>query len=116
MILGVIGGAGVAATNRFCALLEENFSRAWKVSDYAGQIGLSAPHLTRICRTVLGAPPNTLVQQRRLLEAKRLLEYTALSVAEIAHRSGFRDAAFFSRTFKSSVGMPPNEYRLRRER
>lgn len=95
----------------FCALLEANFQNAWSVSDYARLVGVSAPHLTRICRAVLGAPPNDLVRQRRILEAKRLLEYTALSVTEIAHSCGFQDAAFFSRTFKTAVGAPPNAYR-----
>ncbi len=109
-------GRGDLQTEAFCALLEENFRQRWTVSDYATEIGLSAPHLTRICRKVLGAAPNALVRQRRVLEAKRLLEYTSLSLSEIAHRSGFSDAAFFSRTFKSHVGMPPNAYRAGLER
>jgi len=100
----------------FCELLEENFNRPWAVSDYADRIGLSASHLTRVCRDTPGAPPNELVRQRRILEAKRLLEYTAVSIAEIAHRCGFRDAAFFSRTFKASVGLSPKAYRLGLER
>ncbi len=100
----------------FCALLEENFRKPWGVADYASRMGLSASHLTRICRVALGAPPNSIVRQRRILEAKRLLEYTALPLSEIAHRSGFRDTAFFSRTFKSLVGLPPNTYRSRLDR
>lgn len=95
----------------FCTSLEENFRQPLTVSDYAKRVGLSAPHLTRVCRTVLGAPPNALIQQRRILEAKRLLEYTALSIAEISERSGFNDPAFFSRTFKSQVGITPKAYR-----
>lgn len=95
----------------FCLLLEENFRQSWAVSEYAARMGLSSSHLTRICCAVLDAPPNTLVRRRRILEAKRLLEYTRLSLSEIAHRSGFRDTAFFSRTFKSLVGVAPNAYR-----
>ncbi|EBA14043.1 regulatory protein [Roseobacter sp. CCS2] len=95
----------------FCVLLEENFRQSWAVSDYASHMGLSASHLTRICRGVMDAAPNSLVRQRRVLEAKRLLEYTSLPLSEIAHRSGFRDTTFFNRTFKSFVGVPPNAYR-----
>ena len=98
-------------TETFCALLEQNFQNPLTVEAYAKEVGISAPHLTRLCREVLGAPPNALVRQRRIIEAKRLLEYTALTVAEIAHRCGFRDAAFFSRAFKKSVGIPPNMFR-----
>lgn len=100
----------------FCALLEENFRHSLTVEDYAARVGLSAPHLTRVCRAALGAPPNALVQQRRILEAKRLLEYTALSVAEISARAGFKDPAFFSRTFKTQVGVTPKAFRSTLER
>ncbi len=96
----------------FCMLLEENFHHSLAVSDYASRMGLSASHLTRICRFALDAPPNSLVRRRRILEAKRLLEYTSLPLSEIAHRSGFRDTAFFSRTFRSLVGVSPNAYRF----
>ena len=95
----------------FCSLLDDHFQDAWTVSTYAEHIGISAPHLTRLCRTHLGFPPNNLVRQRRLLEAKRLLEYTDLRIAEIAHRCGFQDAAFFNRTFKGSTGVPPQSFR-----
>lgn len=95
----------------FCTLLEDHFQEPLSVNEYAGRLGVSAPHLTRLCRSVLGAPPNDLVRQRRLLEAKRLLEYTGLSVAEISHRCGFRDAAFFSRTFKTKLNATPQAYR-----
>ena len=100
----------------FCNLLEENFQQPWTVSDYAEHVGISAPHLTRVCRSELAAPPNDLVRQRRMLEAKRLLEYTALSVSEIADRCGFRDAAFFSRTFKNHHDIPPHQYRKQLEK
>lgn len=96
----------------FCALIEENFNKSWTVEGYATQIGTSAPHLTRICTRILGLPPIELVRQRRILEAKRLLEYTRLSISEVAHRSGFKDPAFFSRTFKRVVGQSPKTYRL----
>ncbi|MEP5152556.1 helix-turn-helix domain-containing protein [Planktotalea sp.] len=104
-------GRQEAQIEAFCNLLEEHYQEPWAVGEYAQQVGVSAPHLTRLCRSILGSPPNSLVRQRRLLEAKRLLEYTGLTIAEIAHRCGFRDAAFFSRTFKSTLGATPQSYR-----
>lgn len=102
-----------AQAQAFCELVEARFAEALGVEDYARELGVSAPHLTRVCRRVLGTPPNELVRRRRLLEAKRLLGYTRLSVADIAVRSGFGDAAFFSRSFKASFDMTPSEYRRR---
>jgi AraC family transcriptional activator of pobA len=104
-----------AQAERFCVLIEGNFDKSWVADNYAKQVGISAPHLTRICKRVLGSSPIDLVRQRRILEAKRLLEYTRLPISEIAHRSGFRDAAFFSRTFKRIVGQAPQAYRLEKD-
>ncbi len=95
----------------FCALVETHFNENFPVSAYAEKIGVSAPHLTRICKVILGSTPNELVRQRRLLEAKRLLEHTRLPVSEVSHRSGFRDPSFFSRTFRQVHGVPPKSYR-----
>lgn len=100
-----------AQAEGFCGLVEQFFSEDLVVGDYAERLGVSAPHLSRVCRSVLGASPNELVRQRRLLEGRRLLEYTRLSVSEIAHRSGFREASFFSRSFSRKFGVSPKAYR-----
>ncbi|MGY9047745.1 hypothetical protein P775_24615 [Puniceibacterium antarcticum] len=105
-----------AQAESFCGLVEQFFSEDLMVRDYADKVGISAPHLTRLCRNILGAPPHDLVRQRRLLEAKRLLEYTRLSVSEIAHKSGFRESSFFSRTFSRTFGVSPKSYREDRDR
>ena len=47
----------------------------------------------------------------RLKRAKDLLICTNLPICEIAEKSGFSDASYFSRTFKKSVGMTPKQYR-----
>ncbi|MEM0906805.1 MAG: helix-turn-helix domain-containing protein [Pseudomonadota bacterium] len=99
----------------FCKLLDFHFNNIWKVGDYADALSISGPHLTRVCRRILGQSPNDLIRQRRLLEAKRLLEYTRLPISDIAHRSGFRDAAYFSRTFKNLTGFSPQSYRAERD-
>jgi AraC family transcriptional activator of pobA len=46
-----------------------------------------------------------------MLEAKRLLRYTDLTVGEIAHRVGFADQLYFSRAFKRNAGRAPQAYR-----
>ena len=100
-----------AQADRFCLLIEELFPQDLAVGDYAARMGVSAPHLTRVCRRILGASPHELIRQRRLLEGKRLLRYTRLPIAEIAERSGFRDPSFFSRSFARAFGSAPRDYR-----
>ena len=47
----------------------------------------------------------------RLKAAKRMLELTDKSAAEIAEACGFTDASYFAKTFKSAFGETPKEYR-----
>ena len=47
----------------------------------------------------------------RMKLAKRLLELTDKSVGEIAEEAGFNDASYFTKSFKTSFGMTPKEYR-----
>ena len=47
----------------------------------------------------------------RLKAAKRLLEYTAMSMAEIADEVGFTDASYFTKTFRQTFGITPKEWR-----
>ena len=55
-----------------------------------------------------------MLDDRALLEARRLLLYSQMSVADIAYAVGFEDAAYFSRFFARHVGQPPRAYRAGR--
>jgi AraC family transcriptional activator of pobA len=56
-----------------------------------------------------------MLDDRALLEARRLLLYSQLSVVEIAYAVGFDDPAYFSRFFTRHIGQPPRAYRAARE-
>ncbi|WP_192847048.1 helix-turn-helix domain-containing protein [Aureimonas sp. AU4] len=101
----------VPIVRRFLARVEASYAETRPLSRYAREVGVSAPHLTRACRRVTGRSPGLLIHDRRLVEAKRLLAYTALPVAQIAYRLGFRDAAYFSRFFRARVGTAPLAFR-----
>ena len=47
----------------------------------------------------------------RMKLAKRLLELTDKSIGEIAEEAGFKDASYFTKSFKASFGLTPKEYR-----
>ncbi len=74
---------------------------------------MTSDHLSRCCRALAGQPALALLQERRLLEARRLLVYTELPVADVAARLGFDDAGYFSRFFTRTGGTPPSVYRAR---
>ncbi|MFB9353205.1 helix-turn-helix domain-containing protein [Sneathiella chinensis] len=101
---------------KFLSLLEENFATCHAARDYAGQLNMTAPHLNRICRDVTGKTTSRLIQDRLVLEAKRSLVYTKMSIAELAYAIGFSDPAHFSRFFQQRTGMAPSAFRQKMDR
>lgn len=96
---------------RFVRLVEARYRDQAPLSDYADALGVSVPHLTRVCRELLGLPARAVVHDRLVLEARRNLVYTSMTVSQVAFRLGFSDPAYFSRFFTERVGMSPSSYR-----
>jgi AraC family transcriptional activator of pobA len=91
-------------TKAFKAALEQHFLSSKRPSDYAQLLNISTPYLNECVRKVTGFPVSHHIQQRLILEAKRLLVHTQLSVKEIASTLGYEDYAYFSRLFAQKTG------------
>ncbi len=81
------------------------------VAEAARGVGLSAGHLSRICRAEFGAGPAEVVELLRLGRAAVLLRRSNLTVAQVAADCGFVDAFHFSRRFRRVYGEPPRTFR-----
>jgi len=92
-------------------LVDQNFRTQHQVSFYAEQLFKSPKTLNRIFKGFNYSSPSLMIQDRIMMEAKRLFCYTTFSVKEIAFQLGFGDAAHFSRFFKNATGINPSEYR-----
>lgn len=96
---------------RYRGLLELHLRRHQPLAFYAGALGVTPDHLSRSCRAALGLSALDLLQDRLLLEARRLLAYTRAPVGEVAAELGFADPAYFSRFFARRAGLAPLAYR-----
>jgi len=96
---------------RFRELVDRDFRSHQPIEVYARGLGLTSPHLNRICREHLGDTALGIVHQRIVLEAKRYLTFTTLSAKEIALALAFDDPAYFARFFKQKTGLPPLAFR-----
>lgn len=74
---------------------------------------VSPSHLTRTFRKRTGYSPLAYIRACRLNIALHELISTKDSIEEVAIRSGFHDAKYFSRFFKAETGMTPREFRRR---
>lgn len=106
-------GSGVDYFSEFSRLIEQHYHQGWTVAAYARELGITAAHLNGLCRRTVGQSALALVHQRILLEAKRLLVYTAQTVAQVGDRLGFADPAYFTRFFKRQTGQSPRDFRRR---
>ncbi|MBL8381467.1 MAG: helix-turn-helix domain-containing protein [Burkholderiales bacterium] len=100
-----------ALTHRYRALIELHFRRRHQLAFYADALGVTADHLSRVCRATTGQPALALLHERLLLEARRALAYSGATVEAVARDLGFEDPAYFSRFFGRHAGRPPSRYR-----
>lgn len=95
----------------FRRLVDGHFRENWPVEQYIAALGTTPHLLAKACREAYGLSVKTFIDDRRLLEAKRLLMFTVRSVEDVAYEIGFHDPAYFSRFFRLRTGEPPGEWR-----
>ncbi len=75
--------------------------------------GVSAGHLCRTMRAHYGTTPTAFVADLRLRHAEMLLATTSASLTEISYRCGFSSPSYFSKSFRTSRGDSPRDFRYR---
>ncbi|MDP3180736.1 MAG: AraC family transcriptional regulator [Bacteroidota bacterium] len=104
-------GKGQILVKRFFHLVEENHQKNLSLSDYSRMIGVTPNHLTQTVKLLTGKTSSQIIKAKQLLEIKRLLVHTNLSVSEIANQLHFEDQSYFSKFFKRETGITPIQYR-----
>ena len=104
-------GADLDYTLLFRDLLETNFTKLKAANDYSSQLFISEKRLGQATSKVLGKTPKEIINERILLEAKRFLVYSHLTIKEIGQDLGFEDPAYFVRYFKKNTETTPVEFR-----
>lgn len=92
-------------------MVEQKFRKEKNLEYYAKNLNVTLPKLNQACKSQLGKTSSELLYERMIVEAKRYLLYSELTVAEIGYSIGFDDPAYFSRFFSKRVGIPPGTYR-----
>lgn len=95
----------------FRKMLEQEFDRIHTVKDYADRLNVSSKTLTNSVTECSRKSPLMFINDRIILEAKRLLRFTNLMVKEIAYRMGYDDPSYFVKFFKRQTGYLPSDFR-----
>lgn len=98
---------------RFTDLINQWWDKHYSLDRYAKELGITTAHLNFLCRRVAQRSALDVVHERLLLEAKRSLAYTSMSISELSYAIGFSDPAYFTRFFKRETGDSPRDFRRR---
>ena len=109
----VISKTYLNVLEKFQETLEEYFKTEKSPAFYANKLNITTKHLNRISKVTLNKTCSTVIKERILLEAKRLLVHTNNPLASIALQLGFEEYSYFSKTFKTNNSCTPFEFRKR---
>ncbi|WP_411346993.1 AraC family transcriptional regulator [Paenibacillus sp. WLX2291] len=98
-------------TKSFLKLVEEHFKSHTSVDNYARMLFVTPNHLIQTTKRTLGKTAGELIRDRQMLEAKRLLQFSRLSIEHTAQHIGFTDPSYFGRVFKQYTGYSPSKFR-----
>lgn len=91
-------------------LIDRNFRTKKYPYEYAELMNISEKHLNRMSKSCLNKTTSDLIAERVILEAKRILIHSKLSISEVAFELGYEDNSYFSRFFKKQTGITPVEF------
>jgi AraC-like DNA-binding protein len=102
-----VQGYSTQLTNRFLSLLEKEEGKLQRTRYYTSALSVSPRVLVDAVLTETGKSPSAWIRDRTLLEARRLLIYTDLTISEIAYRLNFRNVSYFVRFYRRLAGVSP---------
>src|ERR1700722_15963510 len=98
---------------RLEVLVENNFRGIKYPTQYAQMMFMSEKNLNRICKITFNKTTSDVIVDRIVLEAKRMLVHSKLSVIQISAELGYIDDSYFVRVFKKRTGETPMEFTKR---
>lgn len=103
---------GTSSTvSRALRLIDEGALDDATIDELAVRLGVGSRHLRRLFDEHVGAPPLAVAQTRRVHFARKLIDQTNLSMADVAHAAGFNSVRRFNALVKSTFLATPTELR-----
>lgn len=97
--------------SKFEKLVEYHYAMHHYPKFYADKLAITANYLNFICKSALGKTAGEIIRNRIILEGKRLLINSELSVSQISFQLGFEDNSYFTKFFKTNAKISPTDFR-----
>ncbi len=101
---------------RACELIDRRFTEKLRLDEVAHEIGVSRSLLSHLFHRHMGLTFTGYLAERRVIEMKRLLADSGLSVTETLFAAGFQSVSQANRVFRASTGMAPREFQASAKR
>lgn len=96
---------------KFRQAVEQNYRQMHTVQEYADHLNVATRTLNKCVNEHSEHSPLALINDRIVLEAKRMVRYTNMMIKEIALELGFEDTSYFVKFFKRQTGYLPSDFR-----
>ena len=96
---------------RALRIFQSHLDRPLRLQEVARSVLLSRSRLSYLFRRETTLSPARLLKTLRLMEARRILAASDLSVKEVAARVGINDLSHFVRDFQTAFGLSPARYK-----
>ena len=96
---------------QFRRMVEKEYTRLHTVQEYADRLNVAIRTLHKSVNECSGRTPLALINERIILEAKRMVRYTNMMIKEIAIDLGYDDPSYFVKLFKRHTGFLPSDFR-----
>lgn len=95
----------------FRRMVEQEYKHLHTVQEYADRLHVAVRTLNKSVNECSHMSPLAFINERILLEAKRLTRFSTLMIKEIAFNLGYEDPSYFVKFFKRQTGYLPSEFR-----
>ena len=110
-----ITNAQMDIIRQYNLLVERHFREKHQVKDYADLLFKSPKTLSNLFNKYGNKTPLSIIHERIVLEAKRLLLYSNKTTEEISFDLGYKDAGHFSKFFKKQEGLTPSTFKKNKQ-
>lgn len=95
---------------QFKSHVDSQFKEKTQVAQYAEMLAVTPGHLNDVIKSTTGRTAKQIIDEKRIMEAKRLLFWADHNLKEIAGQLSFEDDSYFNRYFKKHTGFTPSTF------
>ena len=106
-------------TNEFLYILDKHINDIligkinfmYNIKDFASLLFIHPTHFSNTIKLTTGKSPCDHVEERIIVEAKKMLDDETLTIKEICHKLTYQEPTNFTKFFKAMEGITPRQYR-----